>query len=518
MLISAKALLVVLVLGIAVFAFAKSTSLLFMDESDFRRRRNVWLTLSIAAFLSPNFWLFALVAAPALYWGGKKDTNPMAFYLALMNVIPSIPIPIPTHGLGINQLFDLDIFRLLSLCVLVPAAWRVHKSTDPNRIHGLRGMDFLLIAYGILTVLLYVPPDVSSQAYQHTSTTNVLRETVLYTIDVYALYYVASRSCSSRRAILDAFAAFCLSCTIMATVAVFESVKHWLLYVDLYARWGGDLMNTAYLVRAGLLRAVASSGNALALGYLLAIALGLWICLQSHLTKIGPRIAVAAVLWLGLLASFSRGPMLGALLIYLAYVATRAGSMSRLIKSAALALVVIAATLASPLGDPIMKTLPFMGGDVATGSLDYRKVVLARSWDLIQAHPFFGDQLAFTHLQDLRQGQGIIDLVNTYVGVTVFHGLIGLMIFLAFFLSGLLKAYAAARRTPRPYPDWVLVGASLTGCMVGTLLMLADCSFILGYATMFFVLAGVAVAYSRVTELAATDMTLARSPATPQLG
>ena len=319
-------------------------------------------------------------------------------------------------------------------------------------------MDFLLIAYGILTVVLYVPPDVSSKAYQHTSVTNVLRETVLYILDIYALYYVASRSCSSRRAILDVFAAFCLSCTIMATTAVFESVKHWLLYVDLYARWGGDLMNTAYFVRAGLLRAVASSGNALVLGYLLAIALGLWLCIQSHVTKVGPRIAVGALLWLGLLASFSRGPMLGALLIYLAYAAVRAGSMSRLIKSVALALVVIAVTLASPIGDPIMKTLPFMGGKVATGSLDYREVVLARSWDLIEAHPFFGDQLAFAHLQDLRQGQGIIDLVNTYVGVTVFHGLIGLMIFLGFFLSGLLKSIrggaqdSAAR--PRLGPRW----------------------------------------------------------------
>ena len=131
MLISVKALIVVLVLGLATFAFAKSTALVFMNEPDFKRRRTVWLIVTIAAFLSPGFWLFALVAAPALYWGGKKDTNPLAFYLALMNVIPSIPIPIPTHGLGINELFDLDIFRLLSLCVLVPAAWRIHKSRTP---------------------------------------------------------------------------------------------------------------------------------------------------------------------------------------------------------------------------------------------------------------------------------------------------------------------------------------------------------------------------------------------------
>src|SRR6185437_2975970 len=108
--------------------------------------------VSAAAFLSPSFWAFALVAAVALFWGGRKDTNPLAFYLLLINVIPSIPIQIPTIGLPIKQLFELDIFRLLSFCVLLPAAWRLRRTKDPNRIQGLQTMDLLLIGYGILTV------------------------------------------------------------------------------------------------------------------------------------------------------------------------------------------------------------------------------------------------------------------------------------------------------------------------------------------------------------------------------
>ena len=444
----------IMLLGISglVFVGGKSVALEFMAESDFRRRRNVWLILTAAAALAPSFWLSTLVAAPTLYWAGKKDTHPLAFYLLLMNVIPSIPIQIPTAGLGINQLFEVDIFRLLSFCVLVPAAWRIHKSPDPNRIHGLRGMDLLLIAYGILTVVLYVPPDLSSKAYQHTSFTNVLRETVLYLVDVYVLYYIASRSCTSRRAIVDVLAAFCFSCVLMASVAAFESVKHWLLYSDLYARWGGDAMSSVYLLRAGLLRAEASSGNALALGYLLAIAFGFWLYLQSNLKRLAPRIGVPIVLWAGLLASFSRGPILGALLIYFAYAAFRPASVSRLIKSAALFLVVAGVTFVSPIGDRLVQTLPFMGGKVAAGSLTYRELVLARSWQLIQAHPYFGDQLAFAHLQDLRQGQGIIDLVNTYVEVTVFHGFVGLTIFLPSSWRLSSKHTVQHARVPGPAP------------------------------------------------------------------
>lgn len=506
-----KQLIIVATLSGVVFVAGKHVALAFMDEGDFKRRRNIWLILTAAAFLSPSFWIFAIVAAPILYWGGKKDTNPLAFYLLLMNVIPSIPLQIPTGGLGVNQIFDLDIFRMLSICVLLPAAVRIHRSKDPARIHGLQRMDLLLAAYGMLTLVLYVPPDVSTPIYEHTSFTNVVRQTVLLIIGNYAIYYVASRSCSNRRTILDALAAFCLSCTIMASVAAFESVKHWLLYSELYARWGGDLRDTIYLVRAGLLRAEASSGNPLALGYLLAIASGFWLYLQSYVRSFAPKAAVTLVLWVGLLASFSRGPMLGAVVIVIAYMMLRP-NRSGALKSTFILVAVLGITLVSPLGERVIQTLPFMGGKLAEGSVDYRELLLARSWQLIQAHPWFGDQHAFAKMQDLRQGQGIIDLVNTYVSVTLLRGFVGLAIFAGFILSALGKAYAAARTTLQPYPEWPLLGTSLVACIIGTLLMLADCSFILGYVPTFFALAGISVAYAHLTRFPQTRSEIGTPP------
>ena len=100
MIFSIKAMIVVLAIGVMVFRFGKPIALLFSSESDFNRRRNVWFVLTVDGFLSPNFWLFALIAAPLLPWAGRKDTNPLALYLILLHVIPPIPVAIPVVASG----------------------------------------------------------------------------------------------------------------------------------------------------------------------------------------------------------------------------------------------------------------------------------------------------------------------------------------------------------------------------------------------------------------------------------
>lgn len=488
MFIFVKELIALLVLSIPTFAIAKSTALLFMEEADFKRRRNVWVIVTIAAFLSPNFWVFVLIAAPTLYWGGKRDANPLAFYLLLMNVVPPISVEIPT--IGINHLFDLNIFRLLSFCVLIPAALRLRKAREPAAVKDIRTLDLLLIGLGVLQVAFYVPPDGATGILLQNSFTNILRDAFLFFVDVYVLYYVASRSCTNRRALQDALAAFVISCTLMAVVAVFESVKHWLLYNDLNALWGGNPLDSEYLIRAGLLRTEASSGHPLVLGYLLAIAFGFWLYLKTRVNRRAIRMTVTAVLLAGLFVSFSRGPWGGALVIFIAYSAFGPHSNSKLLKLVAASLVVGILLVGSPAGQQLRSMLPFAGNKQASASLLYRERLVNRSWELIQASPLFGDQLALSKMQKLRQGQGIIDIVNAYVNVTLFHGFLGLALFLAFILGALAKGRSATRSLAQADADIKLLGASLAACIVGTLLMLADCGLELGYAILFYVLAG----------------------------
>src|SRR5450432_1752710 len=113
-----KELIVILILAAATFRLAQPIAIRFGAAADFFRRRNVWFALTIIAFLSPNFWVFALLSAPLYAWLGHKDSNPIAAYLLLMHVVPPVRVEIPAFG--IHYLFELDNYRLLSLCILIP--------------------------------------------------------------------------------------------------------------------------------------------------------------------------------------------------------------------------------------------------------------------------------------------------------------------------------------------------------------------------------------------------------------
>lgn len=488
-----KELIVVVTIAVLIFRLAKPIALQFSAESDFVRRRRVWLALTVAAFLTPNFWLFAMIAIPLLVWTGRKDLNPAALYLLLLHIIPPMPVRVPF--VGISYLFDVDNYLLLSFCVVAPSLRRVLRSKEGIRVHGLATMDVCLITYCVLMSVFYVHQQAAGGALMPTTFTDCLRRAFVFFFGILLPYFLVSRSIFSRRAMLDILATFCLSCSLLAAIAIFESARHWLLYEDMGQRWGVGLPITLYLARGSSLRAMASTGHPLALGVLLAVAFGVWLYLQSHLNSKRHRLAVTALLWLGLFAAYSRGPWICAVFIYFVFAAQRPRAFSALFRAAGIAVIVAIPIALSPLGDKIANVLPVLGGRVDNENIVYRQRLLDRSWQIIKESPFFGDPEALLKMQDLRQGQGIIDLVNSYVEVLLSNGFIGLFLFLSFILIALCKAWALSKQSRRIDPDFSMLGASLVACILGTLLMMADGSFGTGSERIFYVLAGLATGY-----------------------
>ena len=434
----------------------------------------------------------------------------MALYLLLLHVIAPIAVDIPV--IGINRLFSLDMYRLLSLCVLLPAAWSIRRARKESASPRFLKTDIFLLAYGVTQIALFVRPDTVDAMSMHDSVTNVVRRAVLFLLDAYLVYYVVSRSCATKRNLVEAMAAFCLACAIMAPMAVFETARHWLLYAEAGKDWGAEMVGL-YLDRNGVLRATVSTGNSLALGYLLAIGFGFWLYLRKYVASRLTQWLVTALLLLGLLAAYSRGPWLGAALIFFAFTTMGPRAVPRVLKATFLSAIAMGALLLSPLGDRIVKVVPFLGGTVDAYNIDYRRELARRSWDIIVQNPFFGDQDAYSKLYDIRQGLGIIDFVNTYAGVAVFYGLVTLFFFVGFLVSGLLSAYKLANKLHTSDPDLSLLGGSLVSCILGTMLMLATCSFIFGYEKLFYVLGGLAAAYPHLAALPEPAPTITQADA-----
>jgi O-antigen ligase len=141
----------------------------------------------------------------------------------------------------------------------------------------------------------------------------------------------------------------------------------------------------------------------------------------------------------------------------------------------------------------------------------YRQRLLDRSLELIQSHPLFGDGLAMQEMEDLRQGQGIIDIVNTYIGVLLFYGLVGLLLFLGFSLSALMGVIRTAKAAMSTDPEWGFLGLNIAACIVGMLFLIADCSMMFGVEKMFYIMVALGAAYVREGRRAALPLVATKS-------
>lgn len=493
MLNNLKALIVVAGLAAVVFVLAKPACLRFMSEADFRRRRTVWFIVTVAAFASPEFWFYALIAVPVAIWAGRKDSNPAALYLLLLAAAPVVRVPLP-------GILDLNQSRLLVLCVVIPALFRRDYTQGqlpphPREIRRIRSMDVLLVAFCTLMVAPY---------WQVESWTSVLRRETVAILDIVLPYLLFSRSLRSHRSIVEVMAVFTLSCAIMVPIAVFESLKGWLLYVTVADYWGVNANSFTYLHRAGTLRAMVTADHPLILGFVMALAFGFCLYLRKYVTSRVTFTVAASLMWVGLLAAYSRGPWVVAVLIMFAYLLLLPRGASRAIKAACLAGLLAAVLLQTPYGQRIAESLPFVG-HVDAYNVEYRQRLFDRAMELIPLHPWFGDIFVERNMESLRQGQGIIDLVNGYLYLALYFGLVPLAILVCFLSIALGRAYQASRRFGHQDPDVSALGSILIASLVGAMLFI----WVARFSLEVWMLAGLAVAYAGLLEQKPVTRTLA---------
>jgi len=481
MLANFKALVVVLALAIIVFALAKPLCLRFTAPEDFERRRGVWFVLTIAAFLSPSFWVYLLVAVPLIAWAARKDSTPVALYLLLFFVIPPVAIAIPT--VGIRQLFDMNNQRLLAFTILLPAAIARFSGRNAAPLR-LNRVDALFLLYGLLQLVLLIP---------YESATNTLRRGFLFLLDAYLTYFAFSRLLPDRRNVVDAMGAFCLAAAVFAPIAIFESLRTWLLFTGIPLTWGDPNFAGAWLLRGNDLRAQAAAGHSLTLGYVFMLAIGFAMYLKWTQSSKRATIAVFAMLFAGLYFTYSRGPWLAAILVVVVAIVLGTRNAAQLVKITLPFALIGMVLIVTPLGHGLVELLPFVGSSYQD-TIEQRQRLAETSWRLVQQNPLFGNPFVMLEMEELRLGaNGIIDLVNAYAQVALFYGLIGLALFLAVYAGALLRSYATFKLA-RTFgdDDMVLLGATLIASMVSCLVLMGAS----GHLWLEWASAGILVSYA----------------------
>jgi hypothetical protein len=483
-----RALVVILVLATLFFAFAQRFAIAIAKIEDFKFRRNLWFALTLAAFLASDFWLYLAIATPLLIYANRRESNPPALYFFILFVLPEATIQIPGMGL-INFFFELTHARVLALLLLLPAFFVLRKQSDTLSF-GRTAPDKALATYLLLTAILY---------FREESMTNSLRQIFYLFIDVFLPYFVISRWLKNLQVFRDAVLSMVLAIMLIAPFAMFEFTKGWILYSALIAKLdlGGGM--TGYLARDGILRALVTAGQPIALGYLMVVGIGFYLFMQRSIKQNFSRRLGMALLVGGLVAPLSRGPWIGSLILLIIFIATGRYAMHRLMILALAAVLILPLVSILPGGERVINLLPFIGS-TEKGNVDYREQLITNSMIVIDRNPWFGSNefLDTPEMQAMRQGQGIIDIVNTYISVILEKGWIGLGIFVFIFILTLTGIYRAMRSLPDKGSEEYLLGQTLLATQISILVMIFTVSSITVIPIVYWSVAGLGVAYAQM--------------------
>jgi hypothetical protein len=487
-----KALIVVLMLAIPIFWIARSqvceASISF---EDFDRRRNLWIMITTSSFLIPNFWLFSAISCVLIFRATRKDSNSMALFLFVVFAVPPLAVTIPGIG-GIQQIFSVTHARILAVLVLAPAYFKIRSRPDTEAF-GKTLVDKFVVGYIILPLLLQLNVD---------SLTNTIRFGLYSITDVFLPYYIASRGLRNLLAWKDTLMSFTISVAILSTVAIFEYIKKWPLYGSVSQQMGVDWDFGSFMLRADSLRATATSGHAIVLGYILMIGLAFYALTKNDIRNKWCRILMGIAIVGGLFATAARGPWVGSFAVVLVLLVTGRKISSRLVQLVAGVSVTVGLLMMTNWGTEFLAYLPFVG-TAESESVVYRQRLFDVSVQVIGLHPAFGsfDYMRNPLMQQMMQGQGIIDLVNSYLGIALTHGLVGLGLFLGIFLFSGIKVWKVVRETSKDSHINTL-GRCLLASLIGILITIGTASSVSFIALLYWIVAGLCVGYVRFSSSA----------------
>jgi len=429
-----------ILLTIAIYGFA---ALLRKEDAAWIKGRPLALFLSmfVVGMWGHNVWVAYLALMLALPVMAKSRGEAAALYCILTVSLPLLYIKLTAGSL---YLFTISKYSFCSLGLMI--AYFTKAPGQPLR----------LARFDVPVLLIVVLEFAHARDEGLTST---LRGYEPILIEILLPYFFLSRSMATEQDVRRFTLTFALTGFVMAVVAIVEVRMHWLIYAQIDGMLGVHRAVNIYgKLRAGMIRAPASFADSTSLGTYLAMATMAVLTLRNSFASSVKWYLALAVIVLGILAANTRGAIVavGIGIIAQDFYNRRYGALAA--KAGAAGCVYLFAHVAAQFS-PFFAALLGKSADTQD-TADYRIQLLHRGLEEIHKHPMLGTNLAtaMNNLEDLRQGEGIIDLVNGYISYGLTLGYLGILGLVMVFVS-LTLAMLGARRKLRANPEMVRIGA-----------------------------------------------------------
>jgi hypothetical protein len=402
-----------------------------------------------AMFFSPNHAIAHLLFFVLPLALGRTKNSLLIVMVVGCFCTPALAVHLNAAGI---DLFSWTMQATLGLGGLAAlAAAKPDRDSEPGR------WNIPLAAFLVLLTII---------AIRGTSPTNWIRQTLsivtAYGIPVLVIGHCL-RTVANRRTFLLTLAGVG---SMLAVVLSYEARVHWPLYTALDTKFHILQSGLTVKFREGAMRAYGPLDEATAAGFALVIAFAAALACHREFRSGPARYAVPALIGLGILAPQSRGGMIGAVVVLLCYAFYRYGTAG-LAKTVAFLTPLAAAYLLRASSKTAAVT-------DAQDTADYRQQLFTRGMQEFWKSPVVGETMdrVTAHMEDMRQGEGIIDFVNSYLYFGLALGAIGVVLFCIVLYYPAARLYLQRARLNRHIPTGTFAGFAF-GSLIAAGVMLA---------------------------------------------
>lgn len=446
----------------------------------------IWLATLIVMVMVKNIWLISLITIfLASFTLPPKSDNRVFYYLLLLCTLPLFTAEIPGFA-GIRYIFELSYPRLMIFALLLPLVLSIKGKAQLFSIPTDKYVVFFVILMGLLE-------------FRDNTLTNGLRSATMLILDIYLPYFAITRIIDTHEKLKLAMLAFLIGLLPFALIGGFEAIRHWFLYLPISDHLERDNMFNQYSdLRGGGLRAMGVFMSPIVLGYSMIFCGAFLLYFQSMIKN--KNLVILAFMGIGicLLGTKARGPWIAFALMVIVFIWYGRAGISRIFKYGILAIIALMIASMTPTGSKYVDMLPIIG-DTSSDTIDYRTQLIEKSWLLFNRNPWFGDVnfRESDEMEAMRQGQGIIDVVNTFIGVVLPYGLFGLALFCIIFFTVLNGCRKIINR-PNIEMDVKLMGRTIIASICGVLFTISTVSSINYIPYMYWVLIALSSAYIKI--------------------